>query len=382
MPDLSGAFFHDIDLATELQRRGHQVVFLTIKIPAEGVNGGYYRGFRYMNYSASTSFLETSEIWICPHSPVLPDVRRINSRGYNRPIIATCHYDGNYTMIVGNATLSREAEMLLFINGIMEANYRKNISPWPPMIQRTAVVRPIMHREKIVIEEPFKGDCITLVNANYNKGVHIFIDLARRMPHRKFLGVMPYYGERQVPPAPSNVEWIPFQDDIRVVLKRTHILLFSSYYESFGRIAVEAMINGIPVLYSAPTKNSVYPGGSTEGVEEWIRPAGIACDREGPDSWVSAIEKLDDEEVYAAKSEECKAHIEAMDLFTEASRIAGLVEAFSKEHPVVIRQQQVQQQKQQAGQQSSVISGLAQMSRDPNRPVGFGFANGRLRIQR
>jgi glycosyltransferase involved in cell wall biosynthesis len=382
MPDLCGAFLHDIDLATELQRRGHQVVFLTIKVPTEGVNGGHYRGFRYMNYTASTSFLETSEIWICPHAPILPEVRRINSRGYNRPIVATCHYDGNYTMITGNAALSKGPEMLFFINGIMEANYRKNISPWPPMIRRTAVIRPIMHKEKIVITEPFKGDCITLVNANQNKGVHVFIDLAKRLPDRRFLGVLPYYGEKQLPPAPSNIEWVPFQDDIRVVLKRTRILLFSSYYESFGRIAVEAMINGIPVLYSAPAKNSVYPGGSTEGVEEWIRPAGIACDREGPTSWISAIESLDDEEAYAAKSEESKSHIESMNLFSEASRIAGMVESFSKENPVVI-QQTVQQQQQQKPQQSSAISGLGQMmSREPTRPVGFGFANGRLRIQR
>ena len=40
MPDLCGAFLHDIDLGTELLRRGHQVVFLTVKIPPVGVNGG------------------------------------------------------------------------------------------------------------------------------------------------------------------------------------------------------------------------------------------------------------------------------------------------------------------------------------------------------
>jgi hypothetical protein len=38
MPDLCGAFFHDIDLATELVRRGHEIVFLTVlEIPKEGV---------------------------------------------------------------------------------------------------------------------------------------------------------------------------------------------------------------------------------------------------------------------------------------------------------------------------------------------------------
>lgn len=375
MPDLCGAFLHDIDLATELQRRGHQVVFLTIKVPREGVSGGTYRGFRFMNYTAATSFLETSEIWICPHAPILPEVRKINSRGYHRPIVATCHYDGNYTMITGNAMMSKGAELLFFINGIMEANYRKNISPWPPMIRRTATIRPILHRDKLLITEPFRGDCITLVNANQNKGVHIFLDLARRMPDRKFLGVLPYYGEKQLPPSPDNVEWVPFTDDIRDVLKRTRLLLFSSYYESFGRIAVEAMLNGIPVLYSRPATNSVYPGGSTEGVHEWIQPAGVACEREKAESWMSAIASLDDEGAYVAKSEESKAHIKAMDIFSEASRIAQFVETFAKENPVIVQVQQPTVRQQQPAER-------ALLPRQPTGPVGLVFSNGRLNIRR
>jgi hypothetical protein len=70
MPDLCGAFLHDIDLAKELITRGHQVVFLTIQRPPEGYSGGTWEGFRYLHYSAATSFLETSDIWLCPHSPI------------------------------------------------------------------------------------------------------------------------------------------------------------------------------------------------------------------------------------------------------------------------------------------------------------------------
>jgi len=170
MPDLCGAFLHDIDLATEFLRRGHQVVFLTIRIPPTGINGGTYRGFRYLHYTADSSFLETSQIWICPHAPILPDVRKLNSRGYNRPIVATCHYDGNYTMITGNSGRNW-VEMICFINSIMETNYRKNISPWPSQIVRTEAIRPILHRNQIEITEPFQGDCITLINANENKEI-------------------------------------------------------------------------------------------------------------------------------------------------------------------------------------------------------------------
>jgi len=375
MPDLCGAFLHDIDLGIELQKRGHQVVFLSIKIPKEGYSGGTYRGFRFLHYTAASSFLESSDVWICPHSPVLPDVRNLNNRGYNRPIIATCHYDGNYNTVRYNGSPSW-SEMLLFINGIMEINYRKNITPWPTQIRRTDTIRPLMHRDKIEIHEPFRGDCITLVNANQNKGVHVFLDLARRMPDRKFLGVLPYYGEKRLPPAPGNIEWVPFDDDIRTILKRTRILLAPSYYESFGRIAVEAMLNRIPVLYSKPLEKSIYPGGSTEGMHEWIQPAGIACDREVSESWIQAIQSLDDEEAYASRGEDSRQHIEAMNIFTEATRIAGLVEDFSRQNPIVQRVAQPQQQAK------TVEPGRVVLREPAPGRAGFGFSNGRLKIQR
>jgi glycosyltransferase involved in cell wall biosynthesis len=231
-----------------------------------------------------------------------------------------------------------------------------------------------MHRDKIVIDGEFSGDCITLVNANQNKGVMQFIEIAKKMPTRKFLGILPYYGERQLPPAPSNIEWIPFDDDVRNILKRTRILLVPSFYESFGRIAVEALVNGIPVLYSKIAKKSQYPGGSTEGLHEWIQPAGLACDRENIDEWCDTITSLDDEEVYASRSAQSKEHIESMKLFTEATTIAEGVEVFARQNPVVVRS-------------TTQPEALPQQRQEPGRLVQplnakVGFANGRLRIQR
>jgi len=377
MPDLCGAFLHDIDLGLELQKRGHQVTFMVVKVPKEGYYGGTYRGFRFLHYTAATNYLESSDIWICPHSPIFPEVRKINSRGYDRPIVATCHFDGNYTAITGNFVPNKWAEMLLFINRTMEPNYRKNIHPWPSTIVRTEVIRPIMHQDKITIAGEFEGDCITLINANLNKGVHQFIDMAKAMPYRKFLGVLPYYGELRIPPSPGNIEWIPFDDDIRNILKRTRILLVPSYYESFGRVAVEAMINGIPVLYSKPVAKSVYPGGSTEGMEEWIIDAGIACNRDIIREWEDAIVSLDDADTYAQRSKKVKEHIHAMNLFTEASRISQLIEDFSRQHPVVVRSAKSQAQ----GSQRTLQTAPA-VPRAPAGPVGFGFSNGQLKIRR
>lgn len=378
MPDLCGAFLHDIDLAIELQNRGHEVAFLTIHTqPAIGYNGGTYRGFRYMHYTAASTALDGSHIWITPHSPILPDVRKINSRGYHRPIIATCHFDGNYNTIRTDNG-STAPEMLFFVNSVMEAAYRTNIVPWPRQIRKTDVVRPILHKNKIYIGDDFTGgDCITLINANQNKGQATFLDIARKMPETKFLAVIPYYGNFGIAQSTANVEWVRFDDDIRNILKRTRILLMPSYYESFGRVGVEAMVNGIPVLYSKPAKNPPYPGGSTEGMESWICPAGIPCDRDVTDEWVNAIRELEDPETYSAKSEESKNHIEAMNLFTEASRIAGLVEEFSRENPVVMRQSNaVISQKKAPPSPGQMVAPLV------GQQAAVGFSNGRLRIRR
>lgn len=377
MPDLCGAFLHDIDLAIELQNRGHQVVFLTILTPKEGYGGGTYRGFRFLHYTAASSFLETSDIMVTPHSPILPEVRKINSRAYGRPIVATCHFDGNYNAITGNSVGATGSEMLCFVNSVMEANYRKNISPWPRQIVRTEIVRPILHRSKIVMEEELHGDCVTLINANQNKGQAVFIDMARKMPDQKFLGILPYYGDLMVAQCPSNIEWIKFDDDIRNVLRRTRILVMPSYYESFGRVAVEAMANGIPVLYSKPAKISPYPGGSTEGMQTWISPAGVPCDRDVADEWVTAIQTLRDPETYAAKSEESRQHIDTMNAFGEASRIATLLETFSREHPVAVKATAVAQA------QSARPSEPGRLVQPPlGQPMSVGFVNGRLRIRR
>ena len=120
----------------------------------------------------------------------------------------------------------------------------------------------------------------------------------------------------------------------------------------------------------------LFRSGSTEGVQVWISPAGIPCDRENVEEWVSAIKDLDSEETYTTRSNQSRQHIKDMNLFTEASRIAGLVEQFVRDYPVKI--QTPQQQQQQAEDQTP-----RQTAAKIVQPAGrVGFSNGRLRIQR
>ena len=257
----------------------------------------------------------------------------------------------------------------------METTFRNQVVPWPSCIKQTGLVRPIFNESAIRIDEPFQGEYITLINANLNKGALEFIEMAKRLPNHKFLGVLPYYGVNQVPRIhPPNMEWSLFVEDIRDILKRTRILVMPSLIESYGRVGVEAMYNGIPVLYSEPavrTPTSA-PHTTTEGMVEWMGDAGIMLDRTNLIHWTDAILALDDEDVYAARSQKVKDHIQSMDLFSETGILISKMETFARANPSVNRSSAANQPKPpQAASQSQ--PGLAM------RPM---FANGRLNVRR
>lgn len=186
------------------------------------------------------------------------------------------------------------------------------------------VVHPPVDCERYKVE---RGDCITLINLNENKGADIFYRLAEMMPERKFLGVQGSYDDQltgkileyeeyKIPSAegifkkvtkmdktPGNVELIGKQVDIRNAYKRTRILLMPSRYESYGRTSVEAMSSGIPVICS-----------STFGLREACGPAGIYIkNRDDVNEWAEAIRKLDKESEYKKWSGKAEARAKELD---------------------------------------------------------------------
>lgn len=107
---------------------------------------------------------------------------------------------------------------------------------------------------------PGDREYITLINTNENKGGYILAKLAEKMPERKFLAVTGSYDDGGLQPAIlevlrrlPNVKVIPHSPDAKSIYRQTRILLVPSRYESWGRVATEAMVNGIPVI-ACPTK--------------------------------------------------------------------------------------------------------------------------------
>jgi glycosyltransferase involved in cell wall biosynthesis len=155
---------------------------------------------------------------------------------------------------------------------------------------------PVDYRHYDVGVETINNEYITLINVNENKGGQIFIDIARAMPHKSFLGVLGSY-DKQITQELPNLKYVQNSIDIKQWYAQTRILLMPSHYESWGRTATEAMSSGIPVISS-----------EAEGLKENCGKAGIYIkNRNDIKEWVEAISKLDEEKAYLSASKKAKA---------------------------------------------------------------------------
>lgn len=125
-----------------------------------------------------------------------------------------------------------------------------------------------------------RGNKITLINCNHNKGGHIFAEIARRLPDYEFLGVFGGYGD-QIEAHLPNITYLPNKTDMAAVYASTKVLLMPSEFESYGQVGAEAMQCGIPVI--------AHP---CPGVKENLGDAGLFIDRSDIDRWVNCIINL------------------------------------------------------------------------------------------
>lgn len=177
------------------------------------------------------------------------------------------------------------------------------------------VVRPPVALEDY---QATPGDRITLINLTAEKGAQVFYALAERMPRRRFLGVIGGYGHQIVRDDLPNVEITPHTPGDRMakdVYARTRVLLVPSVYESYGRVAVEAMCSGIPVV--------AHP---TPGLREALGDAGIFCDRDDIDAWEAAVRRLHSPKIYPQASKAAAARAAELDPAADLARWCTVVE--------------------------------------------------------
>jgi len=147
------------------------------------------------------------------------------------------------------------------------------------------VCRPPVFCDDYTVESDEARRFVTLVNLIPEKGVETFYELARVRYRDRFLGVTGAYGHQHRPPrGRENVTIIPPTAHIRDdVYAKTRVLLMPSWYESWGRAAVEAMAAGCPVI-----------AGPTPGLREALGDAVQFVDPSDLSGWVAALRRLDD----------------------------------------------------------------------------------------
>jgi glycosyltransferase involved in cell wall biosynthesis len=147
------------------------------------------------------------------------------------------------------------------------------------------VVPPLVLPERYFVPE--RGEQVLFVNPTQIKGVEIMFALAAACPDIPFLVAeswhlnptwRSYCQERARKLA--NIEWMPPTRDMRALYARTRTLLMPSLWEeSYGRTAVEAQINGIPVVAS-----------NRGALPEVVGAGGLLVDAHAPlADWVQAL---------------------------------------------------------------------------------------------
>jgi glycosyltransferase involved in cell wall biosynthesis len=126
------------------------------------------------------------------------------------------------------------------------------------------------------------------------------------------------YGEQIVRALP-NVELREHGTDMRAVYRSSRLVLMPSRYESWGRVGVEAMASGIPVL--------AHP---TPGLHESLGEAGIYLDRDDPAAWITAIRELLEEPArWRAASRKARARSAQLDPDEDLARWCAAIEALA-----------------------------------------------------
>lgn len=100
----------------------------------------------------------------------------------------------------------------------------------------------------------FNTGRVTMINACAVKGIAIFVELARQLPHLEFTAVASW-GTTESDLAQlksiSNVRVVQPVENIAALFAETSVLVVPSLWaEALGRVITEAMLHGIPVLAS------------------------------------------------------------------------------------------------------------------------------------
>jgi glycosyltransferase involved in cell wall biosynthesis len=209
---------------------------------------------------------------------------------YKKPFIQVIHNTNYYGILA-----AKHYEPKPWIYVIYNSLYTQSEMKYP---NPSLVVHPPVDQKRYKTKP---GTKITLINLFERKGGKFFNELAALMPDYQFLGVEGDYGKQEKVELP-NITYMANTPDAKKIYSKTRILLMPSEYESYGRVGIEAMCSGIPVI-AAPTP----------GLRESLGSAGIFCKLSSKLSWVEAIKALDDPKEYEKASKKCLTRVKEVE---------------------------------------------------------------------
>ncbi|MDH4386235.1 MAG: glycosyltransferase [Caulobacter sp.] len=174
------------------------------------------------------------------------------------------------------------------------------------------------------------GDCVLLANSRDDKGFGLILQVAGRLPNRKFIAIANQGSAEkaalQIASAGvSNVELLGRVDDMTEVYRRARVVAVPSYrfVETFSRMVIEAHRHGIPVV-----------GSDRGNVPLLLQDSGVSLP-EDAESWANEIEHLfADDDYWTARSIAGLENSARFSFAQQRSRIRGLVS--SRQSPILI----------------------------------------------
>lgn len=309
----AGAEHMLVGMLRPLIERGHDVQVWLSQF-GEARERYDYRGISVVPLASRLDFgsaVRRADV-VLSHLESVPSTASL-SRGYGKPMVVICHNTfrptfrdmaagGTALAVYNSRWMEREAELFF-------AEYPKGVRP-----ERSLIVRPPVVAAEYATKP---GSAVTLINCNPEKGGKVLEALARRMPEQQFLAVTGAYGEQVLPDLPNLeiLDHVRGEDMREKVYARTKVLLMPSSYESWGRVGVEAMASGIPVL--------AHP---TPGLCESLGEAGVFANREDLDGFDATLRRLLVPGEYRLASKRAKARSAELDPASDLAAWCDAVE--------------------------------------------------------
>lgn len=228
-------------------------------------------GVECVAFGSHEEILDQATLFFCQNYDTQKAIQLLES--YKRPIVFFLHIDKEKQDIL-------QTRFAVPIGIVYNSLTQKEVNP---TVHPNTIVRPFIPFEIFKPRQrAMQAGPVTLLNCNENKGGKVLQKLAKEMRDVPFMGVAGAYSEQLTEAATPNLHYKPLQEDPRPIYEEAGIVIMPSRSESWGRVALEAMASGVPVIVSRAPGLRECTGGAAAG---YCRPDDLGC-------WSEAIRRL------------------------------------------------------------------------------------------